>query len=301
MHEGYDGWIDLRYINDFPKMRKFRLSNRQVFEMMKKSIVVDVEERDPFGNEPGDEPVFYIRKRDVELNPEYGQIFGFDMETIKMLTKEQFEIFLEHKSNFEKEVIKKFPCIVTTVGTASTKAMVERRFKRVVMDEATMVKEHEAFLATLYAEQVLLVGDQKQLGPTYGFKVQGPTSLYSRLIQAGHPHSFLDTQYRMHESLMQVPNMLFYDNLIKCGYTGDIHKMYLYSKRPFLFVNVTNGQEKLKGTSFANFEEVQACVDMANLSISMFKESNEMHKEAEQIPEQRFQRSDIYIITPYNA
>ena len=64
MHEGYDGWIDLHYINDFPKMRKFRLSNRQVFEMMKKSIVVDVEERDPFG----DEPVFYIRKRDVELN-----------------------------------------------------------------------------------------------------------------------------------------------------------------------------------------------------------------------------------------
>ena len=44
MHEGYDGWIDLHYINDFPKMRKFRLSNRQVFEMMKKSIVVDVEE-----------------------------------------------------------------------------------------------------------------------------------------------------------------------------------------------------------------------------------------------------------------
>ena len=129
-------------------MRKFRLSNRQVFEMMKKSIVVDVDERKPFG----DESVFYIRKRDVELNPEYGQIFGFDMETIKMLTKEQFEIFLEHKSNFEKEVIKKFPCIVTTVGTASTKAMVERRFKRVVMDEATMVKEHEAFLATLYAE-----------------------------------------------------------------------------------------------------------------------------------------------------
>ena len=29
------------------------------------------------------------------------------------------------------------------------------------MDEATMVKEHEAFLATLYAEQIVLVGDQQ--------------------------------------------------------------------------------------------------------------------------------------------
>ena len=38
--------------------------------------------------------------------------------------------------------------------------------------------------------------------------------MFSRLIDAGYPHSFLDTQYRMHEQLMQVPNMLFYDNQI---------------------------------------------------------------------------------------
>ena len=87
------------------------------------------------------------------------------------------------------------------------------------------------------------------------------------MIQAGHPHSFLDTQYRMHETLMQVPNMLFYDNLIKCGYVGDVQKMFLYSKKPFLFVNVEDGQEELKGTSFLNFAEVQATADMANLCI----------------------------------
>ena len=103
---------------------------------------------------------------------------------------------------------------MTTVGTAASQAMVNRRFKRVVMDEATMIKEHEAFLATLHAEQIVLVGDQKQLGPTYGFKIEGPTSLFSRLIDSGYQHSFLDTQYRMHETLMQVPNMLFYNNAI---------------------------------------------------------------------------------------
>ena len=128
-------------------MRKFRLSLPMVYEMMKKSTVVDVEER-----KWDDDVLYYIRKRDVEIQPKFGQMFGFDMETIKMLTKEQFEIFLEHKQAFEKKVFERYPCIVTTVGTASTKAMVNRRFKRVVMDEATMVKEHEAFLATLYAE-----------------------------------------------------------------------------------------------------------------------------------------------------
>ena len=131
--------------------------------------------------------------------------------------------------------------------------MNSRKFKRVVIDEATMVKEHEAFLTTLHAEQIVLVGDQKQLGPTYAFKVEGPTSLFDRLIKAGHPHSFLDTQYRMLETLMQVPNMLFYNNLIKCGYEGDIQKMFLYSSKPFLFIDVQNGQEEIKGTSFVNF------------------------------------------------
>ena len=107
---------------------------------------------------------------------------------------------------------------MTTVGKATTKMMAERQFKRVIMDEATMVKENEAFLASIHAEQIVLVGDQKQLGPTYTFTIDGPTSLFSRLIEAGHPHSFLDTQYRMHRSLMEVPNMLFYANKIKCGY-----------------------------------------------------------------------------------
>ena len=45
------------------------------------------------------------------------------METIKQLTKEQFENFLEHKEEFEQEVVKKFPCIITTIGSATCKAM----------------------------------------------------------------------------------------------------------------------------------------------------------------------------------
>lgn len=29
-------------------------------------------------------------------------MFGFDLETIKMLSKRQFEVFLKHKTKFEK-------------------------------------------------------------------------------------------------------------------------------------------------------------------------------------------------------
>ena len=146
-----------------------------------------------------------------------------------------------------------------------------------------------------------MVGDQKQLGPTYGFDVTGPTSLFARLIQAGHPHSFLDTQYRMHETLMQVPNMLFYDNMIKCGYVGDREKMFLYAMKPFLFIDVKNGREKIKGTSFCNFEEVETTVKVTDLCIKHFRDCQQINIEVPQIPTQRFTRNDIYVITPYNA
>ena len=68
----------------------------------------------------------------------------------------------------------------------------------------------------------------------------------------------------MHDTLMEVPNRLFYDGKIKSGYVPDPlnQKMFLYSRRPFLFIDVKNGREQIKGTSFANFEEVKATDDM---------------------------------------
>ena len=74
---------------------------------------------------------------------------------------------------------------------------------------------------------------------------------------------------------MQVPNMLFYDNKIKCGYVNDPQKIFLYSKKPFLFLDVGDGHEILKGTSFANFEEVSATVGMVDICLEQFKEAGE--------------------------
>ena len=105
----------------------------------------------------------------------------------------------------------------------------------------------------------------------------------------------------MHETLMSVPNSLFYEGRINCGYQPDPQKVFLFSKRPFLFINVGNGKEKMKGTSFANFEEVETVVRMVDLCVEQFKEAAKRHKEADIIPEQRFTRNDIYVITPYNA
>ena len=51
------------------------------------------------------EPIYYIRKRDLKVKDEFSSFFGFNVETIKQLNKEQFEIFLGHKESFEKTVL----------------------------------------------------------------------------------------------------------------------------------------------------------------------------------------------------
>lgn len=187
------------------------------------------------------------------------------------------------------------------MGKATTKVMADRKFKRVVMDEATMVKENEAFLASINAEQIVLVGDQKQLGPTYTFNIDGPTSLFSRLIQAGHPYDFLNTQYRMHKSLMDVPNLLFYQNQIKCGYRGNEDKRFMYSDSPFLFIDVPDGQEVLKGTSFYNEKERDMVSSLTTFCLKIFDQTNRLAKKDPRISLQKFTKNSIYVITPYNA
>ena len=105
------------------------------------------------------ENLFYVRRKEPEMNDTMHQLFGYDIKKVRELSKENFEAFMKVKEEFEKFVIQKFACIVTTVGTAGSHTMVQRKFKRVVMDEATMIKEHEFFLATQHAEQIVLVGD----------------------------------------------------------------------------------------------------------------------------------------------
>ena len=51
---------------------------------------------------------------------------------------------------------------------------------------------------------------------------------------------------------MEVPNLLFYENRIKCGYVPNSDKHFMFSDSPFLFVDVPHGFETLKGTSFCN-------------------------------------------------
>lgn len=60
----------------------------------------------------------------------------------------------------ENKIFNKFRVIVTTCGCASnSRLLTSRIFTRVLMDEATMIKELDSFVPTKNAKQLVLIGD----------------------------------------------------------------------------------------------------------------------------------------------
>lgn len=124
---------------------------KDLYEVMQLSTVVDVKEGFiDFGDER--KRTYFIRKREAQLKDQYVNFFGYNIETIKKLTRQSFEVFMKHRNDFEAQILKSRPIIVTTIGKAATRALRDREFKRVIMDEATMIKENEAFLGAIHAQ-----------------------------------------------------------------------------------------------------------------------------------------------------
>jgi len=119
------------------------------------------------------------------------------------------------------------------------------------------------------AEQVVLIGDHMQLGPTYSMKFVGPKSPFERILsQQGNllqnpdcAFTVLDTQYRMHEALVEIPNTLFYQNQIQTAYKYSVSNFFISRHSPLLFVNL-KGPEKAAGTSRYNAREAAAVAQL---------------------------------------
>ena len=141
-----------------------------------------------------------------------------------------------------------------------------------IIDEAAQCVEPESLvaIAAAQAQSCVLVGDPKQLPAT----VLSPTaaglgytrSLMERLLQCGQPYTQLTTQYRMHPTITQLPNSLFYRGELEddlsvqqgrrdCGWYRSVPCL-----GPLAFVNVGTGAESRARNSFENAQEAQLLV-----------------------------------------
>ena len=76
--------------------------------------------------------------------------------------------------------------------------------------------------------QLILVGDQRQLGPVVMCKKAAKAglsqSLFERLVVLGIRPIRLQVQYRMHPALSAFPSNIFYEGSLQNGVTAGMHK-----------------------------------------------------------------------------
>lgn len=141
------------------------------------------------------------------------------------------------------------------------------RTEILVIDEAAYLKECESVIPLLLPglTHVLLIGDEMQLTSLVKSQIaqeaQFGRSLFGRLCAMGYTPHLLDTQYRMHPSISQFPNMKFYDKRIFDGENvcrNEYNKTYLPGiiHHPYSFIDI-KGLERPAESSI-NMVEVAA-------------------------------------------
>ncbi|KAJ7999581.1 hypothetical protein DPEC_G00195900 [Dallia pectoralis] len=169
--------------------------------------------------------------------------------------------------------------------------------KQIIVDECAMATEPEVFipLVTHKPEQIVLLGDHKQLQPITSSDLAARLGMRKSLFERYMEKALmLDTQYRMHERISEFPSMEFYKGMLKTGVSRKPSVLLAQPKHPTpilfghvdgketsLVVNTDRGNENSK----ANVAEAREAVRIASLLIG----------------QARVAQSDIAILTPYNA
>lgn len=170
-------------------------------------------------------------------------------------------------SRMQKKLISKCQVIFST-ATGAGLGMLRQHgidFDTVLVDEAGQLSSANTRVASCKAQRrVVLIGDHKQLRATVhenSKKLYFEESLFEKLHRSNCPCVMLDTQYRMHPSLIQFSSEQFYDGKI-CS-AESVKELQPFTCFPFsgkhhaVWVDVVKGREKRVGTSFSNEEEAK--------------------------------------------
>ena len=133
----------------------------------------------------------------------------------------------KYESKIERNIVYESDIICCTLESSMKKCLDSIIFDTIIIDEATQAVEVASILPIVHhPNKLILVGDQKQLGPIITGeanldKFHFKSSLFVRLLGRGFNHIMLDVQYRMHPIISELPNRLFYDGEIIDGINED--------------------------------------------------------------------------------
>ena len=155
--------------------------------------------------------------------------------------------------------------ITCTLVGSTHKALGDRTFRTVVIDEAAQALEPATWIPITRASKVVLAGDPFQLPPTVKSDKARRGGLGVTLIEKcllrNQPASLLTVQYRMNRHIMQFSNQWFYEGKLIAAEAVADHRLDMDHAAPVLFIDTagTGFEEQFheKSQSRFNKEEFQ--------------------------------------------
>lgn len=194
-----------------------------------------------------------------------------------ILSEKDYKSYKEKMVDVEDEIIEDADIVLSTLNNSADERLRNYHFSYVLIDEAAQALEPDTLLPLIHqAQMVVLIGDDKQLGPLVhseraeaaGFSI----SLFQRLhllYQDAPFITLLNEQYRMNEKLYEFPNRKFYENKmitkVKVLPDENIIQNIPWPKKDFpsFFYNVS-GNEEEENNSYINKDEIFSVFQCVN-------------------------------------
>ncbi|CDW90128.1 phage head-tail family protein [Stylonychia lemnae] len=257
--EDKNGYIEIDKILKFYKMKQLQVSKDEIVKFSRYGFNFEVDRSGEL-----------IKKKNINTEDVILERFGFKSGSVRTFTAYELDDLNKLKLKIESKILSRAAAIITTCLNSSDKRLKGIRFKQVIIDEAAQCQEIETLIALRNANQAVLIGDQKQLGPRLTTIIDGPKSMFERMLKADYPYYMLTTQYRMHPFLLTLPNQMFYQNKIQNGYIQQLRNFFIDRDKPLLFIHIDSNQSKF-GTSYFNMDEAQAVHDITKFLVTQEK------------------------------
>ena len=218
-----------------------------------------------------DELIFQAIEKDKNKNPKLKKFPDLHKKkkTYGRLKDDDYKNYIGIIEDYRTKILDNCPIIISTINNSADARIKNYKFPIVLIDEATQALEPDCLLPLYHqAEMVVMIGDEKQLGPTVksndaetlGLGI----SLFERLCfyyKGSDFISMLTEQYRMHSSLYEFSNKHFYDGKMtthgEIQLDENVKNNFPWPNKeiPTFFFDV-KGNELKESTSFYNEKEM---------------------------------------------
>lgn len=217
----------------------------------------------------------------------YKRVFGREEREQRQLLYQEAKKLIREARTLEDYIVdeqfSKTQVIACTPVVSSGRMMRDRQFSTLFIDEAAQALEPMCWIPITRSNRVIFAGDHCQLPPTVKSKKAEAGGLKETLFEHCMPIEnisvMLDTQYRMHEHIMNFSNKIFYGENLKAHesvksnlLSYDINEPLLNTAVEFIDTAGCSYNEKLnpESLSISNPEEAQVLITHLKLMLSQY-------------------------------